>query len=168
MFSTAQLDLIAPMVQSMYEQGYTHYVVHSRTNLENTYNNYDYVDLVFYFSKNEITFDNYTFTGEDVVKKEVISRNVSNSTSDSKKPRVTSSSMEELNVYVNPYEHIMTDADGAQLMDIMAMTEYQNEIDLSWNLSKLDYMVIPVLIAVVVLMMWFKMWFARNDGGRRV
>lgn len=164
MFSTAQMDLIASLTQSMYEQGYEYYLVHTNTNLNSSYNNYDFVDLEFYFSKEPIECTGYTFTGAAAIHKEVISRNASNSSNDSQLPRISSGELSTLKVTVEDYEHIMTNAEGSQFMNCVALVEYQKANNIALNVSKNEFMAIPVLIAVIVLLHWFKTWFARNEG----
>ena len=164
MFSTAQLDMLEPMVQAMYEDGYIYYVVHTNTNLNTSnYNNYDFYDLTFYFSKEPITFNNYKFTcSGNVIKINGMSRNVSNTTSDSKLSRTVYSSLSSLNVTVEDYEHIYSNADNCYIGDLMALTEYSNNNNIAYNISTNDFYVIPVLICIVIILNWFKVWFARN------
>lgn len=163
MFSTTQLTLIEPVVQSMYVDGYEYYVVHTNTNLNN-YSNYDYQDLTFYFSKKPIEYrDNNTYFGADMVKLDVITRNGSNNQSDSKLPRFTVQSIGSGSFGINQIEFVMSNC-GGTYMDCMAMVEYDSRENISYNLDLNFMYVIPVLISILIISNWLRMWFARTDG----
>lgn len=164
MFSTAQMALIEPLVQSMHEQGYPYYLVYTKTNLD-SYNDYNTPDLVFYFSKSEMTCDGYTFASSgDVVCMEYVTRNVSNSTTDNKVERCQKQGLSSMGIYVNPYEHIFTNAEGAMYGNVLAEMEYTKQNDVGFNLDLNHYYVGCVLICIVILLMWLKTWFARGVG----
>lgn len=166
MFSTTQLDMTAPMVQSYYEQGYIYYLVHTNTNISNSYNNYNFQDLTFYFSKEPIEYKNdvFYFSGE-YKKISAITRNISNNDTDNKLDRVSVSNGNSGSITVPLYEHIMTNCDNSIFMNTLALTEYNNVSNLGYNLSVNDFYVPVVIIAIIVLMSWLKSWFGKSYRG---
>lgn len=164
MFSTSQLDMSQSLIATYFEQGYEYYICHTNTNLSNNnYNNYDYYDLTFYFSKSPITFSNNKFTCEgEFIKINALSRNVSNNISDSRLSRLSVTNSSNLNVSIPLYEHIMSNADNSYFMNTLAYVEYNNTNNLSYNLSVEDFFIPCVLICILILNYWLKEWFAKN------
>lgn len=164
MFSTSQLDMTKSLTLSYFENGYKYYVVHTNTNLDNySYNNYNFYDLTFYFSKSPIQVDDnkFTFSGE-VVKVNGISRNVSNSDNDNKLDRLDVSSFSNSSVTVPIYEHIYTNAEGEIYMNLLADKEYDIYNNFGYQFDFNDYLVIPVILSILVLLIWLRTWFGKN------
>ena len=167
MFSTTQLDMLEPLVQAYYLNGYKYYICHTNTNVSN-YNNYDFYDVTFYFSKSPIIYNgNYSFSlSGDSLKVNYMTRNISNGTNDSKLPRETVNSFSGT-LIINSYEHIMSNAENSIFMNTMSLTEYSNLNDLSFNLDVNDFFVPSVILAVILLFSWLKTWFGKNYRGEK-
>lgn len=163
MFSTTQLDLLQPLAEAMYNDGYIYYVAHTNTNLStSSYNTYDFYDLSIYFSKSEIKCTDYNFKcADEVIRIDYITRNVSNNNSDSKLNRIRTIKVDSLNVNINPYEHIFTNSTNSLFADCLAMVEHNNNNNIAYNLTTNDFFVIPVLLSAVLLFSFLKMWFGR-------
>lgn len=166
MFSTSQLDLIDNFVKSMYNNGYEYYFVHSNTNA-NSYNSYDFADLTFYFSKqpiNVLSSDGYILSSDNIILQyDVISRNVSlTSTQDNRVPRFNDELLTVMtSVTVPSYEFIMTNClDNS--MDCLALVDYDNNNNISYNIKSNDFYTIPVLLCVSILITWLSMWFGKS------
>lgn len=160
MFSTTQQDYLQPMVEGMYEDGYTYYVAYTNTNLSGS-SSQDFRDLTLIFSKNNIVSDNYNFTGTEYVRYDVITRSASDRYQGE---RVSKSSGARFSVTVPVYEFISSNADGSDYMNHLALVEHQQKNDLSYNLDLNDFWSFGVLISIIILLIWLKSWFARNGG----
>lgn len=161
MFSTTQLDLIAPLVQSKINDGYDYYVVFSNTNLNTyNYNNYNWRDLTFYFSKEPIYFNGmYSFSVVDGTEKyDVISRNVSNNDSDNKENRILIDTVDDMNVNIPMYEFVMTNISSTGHMDIVA--DYKKSLDKNVDINL--FYTIPILFSILIVSNWLRVWFGRG------
>ena len=169
MFSTTQLDMLEPMVQAYYEQGYSYYLVHTNTNTSSSYNNYNFYDLTFYFSTEPIEFTNDKFNFTGAYKKiNVITRNISSTDTDSKLDRLSVSNGSGGSVTVQLYEHIMTNAENSHFMNTIALTEYDNTHNLNYNIDVNDFFVPSVILGILVLSLWLKSWFGKTYKGEKI
>lgn len=166
MFSTSQLDLIDNFVKSMYNNGYEYYFVHTNTNI-NSYNNYDFADLTFYFSKSPINVVNntdYILSSDNIILQyDVISRNVSlSSNQDNKKPRFNDELLTVMSsVRVPSYEFVMSNC-FENSMDCLALVEYDNNNNISYNIKSNDFYTVPILLCISIIITWLSMWFGKS------
>lgn len=165
MFSTSQLDMSQSLIATYFLDGYDNYICHTNTNLDDSYfaNNYNFYDLTFYFSKSPITVVDNTFTfSGDVIKVDVITRNVSNNENDNKLDRIKSNNFTSNSVSIPLYEHIMSNADGEIFMNTLSQQEYNLMNDISYNIDFNDFIVIPVILCILVISTWLRSWFGKN------
>lgn len=165
MFSTSQLDLIDNFVKSMYNNGYEYYFVHTNTNL-NQSSTYNFADLTFYFSKEPINIVNsidFILSSDNIILQyDVITRNVSNNTQDSKSPRFDDELLTVMtSVRVPSYEFVMTNC-LENSMDCLALVEYDNNNNISYNIKANDFYTVPVLLCVSIIITWLSMWFGKS------
>lgn len=166
MFSTSQLDLIDNFVKSMYNNGYEYYFVHTNTNI-NSYNNYDFADLTFYFSKSPINVVNntdYILSSNNIILQyDVISRNVSlSSNQDNKLPRFNDELLTVMSsVRVPSYEFVMSNCIDNS-MDCLALVEYDNTNNISYNIKSNDFYTLPILLCISIIITWLSMWFGKS------
>lgn len=163
MFSTSQQDMTKSLTSSYFENGFKYYIVHTNTKLDDSYNNYNFYDLTFYFSKSPINVNNnkFTFSG-DVIKINAISRNVSTSNNDNKLNRMNVSTFNGSSVTVPIYEHIYTNADGQIYMNLLSEKEYDINHNFGYQFDFNDYLIIPVILCILVLLIWLRSWFGKN------
>lgn len=124
MFSTAQLDLMIPLVAQMRSEGYLYYLAFQN---QLTGSNYDY-DLYIYFSKEEITSsDGYSYLlPADSLKYSIRSGNASTYSTGS---RLDLAVLDfEQSVVVDSYQHISTNCcfTGVTLQPDLTFTEVRN------------------------------------------
>lgn len=124
MFSTAQLDLMIPLVAQMRSEGYLYYLAFQN---QLTGSNYDY-DLYIYFSKEEITSaDGYSyFLSDNSLKYSIRSGNASTYNTGSRLDITVLDSVET--VVIDTYQHISTNCcfTGATLQPDLTFTEVRN------------------------------------------
>lgn len=162
MFSTTQLQVIQPLVESLYNDGYEYYYAHTNTNLSNSYNNYNFADITIYFGKSEFEHtSNFDISNSNVLRYDVITRNVSNNNDDDRLERITITEIPSFVKRVNNYEWVMTNCIEGQI-DCLTVYDYNSQRSLNHNLDLNLFLCVPVLVSVLVVSNWLRMWFGRN------
>lgn len=164
MISATQEIYIRYTVQSYLNQGYKYYVVHTNTNLSNSSSN-DWQDLTLYFSKDPITKRNdYSFTFQSGIRLDVIT---AGARTDRRAERVQLSNLSNSTIIIDNYEFILSNQEG-RYMDVLGLQSYQEQTDISYNLTKNDYFIVPIILCILILFKWLHGTFKTNLKGRVV
>ena len=161
MFSTTQRDFIEDFVQQQYKEGFIYYVAFTNTNLSSS-SSYNFRDISIIVSKEPIHCSNNTFSSSNAcIRYDIITRNASR---DYTTNRIARSNLNFLNLTVNNYEFIESNAVNSNHMNFLALEEITYMRNLSYNLDLNSYYVIPVLLSVSILLTWLFSWFGRVRG----
>lgn len=162
MLSQTQLDFLEPFIAQHYKEGFIYYVANTNTNLSSS-SNYSYRDITVIFSKEPIICTNSTNfgTANSCVRYDVITRNASR---DYTEPRIVKSTLSSLNYNVPTHEFVVSNAKGAETMNLIATEEYMYQNNLSYSIGVNEYYVIPFILCITLLSTWLFSWFGRVRG----
>lgn len=169
MFSDLEYTYLKNIIDTYILQGdYTNYIAYTYTNISGTYSN-DYYDFYVILSNSEIIANGYSFTipGNSLkisVNSKSASRNATNG------ERIVFSEGEH-SVSVDPYEFIYSNAKNSIFPNILAKQEYitktNNDHNISYNLDKNEFYMIPVFMGLIIMMLFLK-WCFPMKGGKKV
>lgn len=165
MLSTAQMDFVENFIAQQYKEGYVYYVVFTNTNMSNV-SSYNFRDLSIVVSKFPINCQNsYTFKSSNAcVRYNIITRNASNNRDDDRIERLQKTNLSSLNLSINNYEFIITNATNSYHMNTLAISELNYRDNLTYNLDVNDYYTIPVCLCIIIVWHWLSSWFGRTKG----
>lgn len=146
MFSTAENDYIRDLVISMNNSGYSNYLCKTI----NEYNN-DY-DFECYFSNEEINFSNNSFNI-----KNYISYKIDNSTSYNITNKVVKNSGNSTSVNYSSSDFYYSNTN--EFVDITADLKYKELHNISYNLTKNDYILVVLLLVMPLVIGLLKKFF---------
>lgn len=163
MFTDVEYTYLKNLIDTYVLKGdYTDYLAYTYTDISSSYS-YDYPDMYVIFAKSEIQANNNTFTiPSGSIKIAIDSNSASRNGVNGDRFAFTES---EGTVYVEPYEFIYTNAVGSKYADVLAQEEYKISQDISYNIDKAEYYVVPLLICVIIMMLFLK-WCFPNKGGK--
>lgn len=169
MFTQVEYTYLENLIETYILKGeYTSYLAYTNTDLSGSYTS-DTYDFFVIFSKEDITSNSGQFVVSSgslriAVNSSQASRNNTNG------PRLEFTELSGA-VSVPTYEFIYTNALHSAYPDILAKEVYESktnfENNISYNISKEEFYILPLFMGVLIMMLFLK-WCFPMKGGKKV
>lgn len=162
MFTATEIEFLKALLHTNILNGsYNYYVAYTLTSITTDPENYDFYVVMSEEPIVGTTEHSFKCHGDQIIMK-VDSSAASRNNSD---PRIVYSIESARSFSVNDYEFVYTNAEGSIHADLMAMYEYQQANDLSYNLDLNHYYAVPVLLSITLLFTILRWWYP-SKGAR--
>lgn len=165
MFTDIEYTYLKNMVETYILKGdYVSYLAYTYTNISDNYSN-ESPEMYIIFSKSDIEASGNTF----IIPEESITISIdtnSASRNSNNGPRYTFTESVS-SVSVPNYEFIYSNAVNTKYADVLSYTEYLNSNNLSYNITKNEFYLTPLLVGLLIIMLFLK-WCFPMKGGKSV